>query len=205
MRKLIVFFLLLGVSVSAQVAVNTDGSSPDNSAMLDVKSTNRGFLAPRMTFAQRLAISNPATGLLVFQTDATAGLYYNAGTPALPLWTMVGVGGGSSPWLMNGSSVYYNSGNAGIGTDSPVSRLHVTHSYPEYTAMFGIDMSGPFGWTAGANVNIGDSTYNPILYIGQNVDYKGYLIWNVDTDPSLAKMFVGTYNGANPLILQPLR
>lgn len=204
MRKLIVFFLLLGLSASAQVAVNTDGTTPDPSAMLDVKSTTRGLLAPRMTFAQRLAISNPATGLLVFQTDATAGLYYNAGTPALPLWTMVGVGGGSSPWLMNGSSVYYNSGNVGIGTDSPVSRLHVTHSYPEYTAMFGIDMSGPYGWTAGANVNIGDSTYNPILYIGQNVDHKGFLIWNVNTDPTLAKLFFGTYNGANPVIMQPI-
>jgi hypothetical protein len=197
-------FLAISMSVNAQVAINTDASAPDNSAMLDVKSTNKGLLAPRMTSAQRLAISNPATGLLVFQTNGTAGFYYNAGTPALPLWTMVGSGGGSSPWLMNSSNVYYNSGYVGIGTDSPVSRLHVTHTNPEYTAMFGIDMSGPFGWTAGANVNIGDSTYNPILYIGQNTDYKGYLIWNVNTDPSLAKMFVGTYNGTNPLILQPI-
>jgi hypothetical protein len=205
MKKIfLLLFALAWLNSQSQIAINTDGSTPDNSAMLDIKSSAKGLLAPRMSSAQRLAISNPATGLLVFQTDGTAGFYYNSGTPALPLWTMLGSGGGSSPWLMNGSNVYYNSGYVGIGTDSPVSRFHVTHSYPEYTAMFGIDMSGPYGWTAGANVNIGDSTYNPILYIGQNVDYKGYLIWNVNTDPSLAKMFVGTYNGTNPVIMQPI-
>jgi len=205
MKKIYLLILsLVWLSSYSQVAINTDGSSPDNSAMLDVKSTAKGLLAPRMTSAQRLAITNPATGLLVFQTDGTAGFYYNAGTPALPLWTMVGSGGGSSPWLMNGSNVYYNAGYVGIGTDSPVSRLHVIHNSPEHTAMFGIDMSGLYAWTAGTNVTIGDSTYNPILYIGQNVDYKGYLIWNVNTDPTLAKLFFGTYNGTNPVIMQPI-
>lgn len=205
MKKLILLLLTLAwLNGHSQIAINTDGSTPDNSAMLDVKSTTKGLLAPRMTSAQRLAITNPATGLLVFQTDGTAGFYYNAGTPALPLWSMVGSGGGSSPWLLNGSNVYYNSGYVGIGTDSPVSRLHVIHNSPEHTAMFGIDMSGAYAWTAGTNVNIGDSTFNPILYIGQNVDYKGYLIWNVNTDPTLAKLFFGTYNGTNPVIMQPI-
>ncbi|MEO0725552.1 MAG: hypothetical protein AAFZ63_13490, partial [Bacteroidota bacterium] len=43
----------------AQVAINTDGASPDSSAMLDVSSTEKGFLAPRMSTSQRETISNP--------------------------------------------------------------------------------------------------------------------------------------------------
>jgi len=51
--------------LSAQVAVNTDGSLPDVSAMLDVKSNSKGMLAPRMTFVQRNAILWPSEGLMV--------------------------------------------------------------------------------------------------------------------------------------------
>lgn len=58
------------------IGVNT----PDASALLDVSSTTKGFLPPRMTAAQRSAISSPANGLLIFQTDYPSGLYYfNAG------------------------------------------------------------------------------------------------------------------------------
>jgi hypothetical protein len=57
----------------------TNGTA-DPSAMLDVTSTNKGFLAPRMTAAQRTAIATPATGLLVYQTDATTGFWYYNGT-----------------------------------------------------------------------------------------------------------------------------
>jgi uncharacterized protein (TIGR02145 family) len=52
-----------------QVGVNTDYSAPDNSAMLDVKSTTKGMLIPRMTAVQIGAIVNPANGLQVYNTD----------------------------------------------------------------------------------------------------------------------------------------
>ena len=51
-------------------------STPAASAVLDVSSTTKGFLPPRMTAAQRTAIATPAEGLLVYQTDAVAGFYY---------------------------------------------------------------------------------------------------------------------------------
>ena len=53
--------------------------------MLDVKSSSKGFLPPRMTSTQRTAITSPATGLVVFQTDAQSGLYYYTGTEWAPV------------------------------------------------------------------------------------------------------------------------
>ena len=47
----------------------------NTSAILEVRSTTQGFLPPVMTSAQRLAIASPATGLMVYQTDGTEGLY----------------------------------------------------------------------------------------------------------------------------------
>ncbi len=80
------FLLIASYSVTAQVAINTDGSPADGSSALDVQSTERGLLIPRMTQTQRENISDPATGLLVYQTDGTKGFYYNMGTPASPDW-----------------------------------------------------------------------------------------------------------------------
>lgn len=61
------------VSLSfGQVGINTDASVPDASAMLDVKSSSMGMLIPRMTTAQRLLITSPAEGLMVYDTDLGA-------------------------------------------------------------------------------------------------------------------------------------
>ena len=78
------------------VGINGTGASADVSAMLDVASTTKGFLPPRMTAMQRAAIVSPATGLLVYQSDGTVGLYYNAGTPVAPSWQLAGGGRGGA-------------------------------------------------------------------------------------------------------------
>ena len=57
------------VPVSAQVAINTDGSQPVSSAGLDVKFNNKGFLPPRLTRSELPTIPNPADGLVVYCTD----------------------------------------------------------------------------------------------------------------------------------------
>jgi hypothetical protein len=73
MKSLFLILLLaLSMSVSAQVAINNDGSQPDPSAMLDVSSTSRGLLPPRMTQAQRIAITNPVVGLIMWCSDCGA-------------------------------------------------------------------------------------------------------------------------------------
>jgi len=82
----ILLLILATMLVGQSVGINVDGTDPDNSAILDVKSVSKGLLIPRMTAAQIAGISSPATGLLVYQTDGTNGFYYNAGTPASPNW-----------------------------------------------------------------------------------------------------------------------
>ena len=66
---LIALFLLFSSVLFAQVGINTDGSEPHHSAMLDVKSTVKGLLPPRMTHAELNAIVDPANGLIVYCTD----------------------------------------------------------------------------------------------------------------------------------------
>ena len=92
----IVLFILMFHSnffqLSAQVSINTDGTSPDSSAMLDVKSTTKGMLVPRLTSAQRTAVLNPAPGLLVYDTSTQSFWFFKSGG-----WTeLVGGGGGGS-------------------------------------------------------------------------------------------------------------
>jgi hypothetical protein len=90
---LIALMLLTSSAVFAQnVGINTDGSTPDNSALLDVKGNTKGILIPRMTQVQRLAIASPATGLLVYQTDGTDGFYFNKGTAVTPNWQFITTG-----------------------------------------------------------------------------------------------------------------
>lgn len=72
---------LFSAKASAQsVSINSNGAVADTSAMLDVKSTTKGLLIPRMTAAEKNAIFTPATGLLVYQTDGETGFYYFNGT-----------------------------------------------------------------------------------------------------------------------------
>jgi hypothetical protein len=75
----VVVFLMISFTAFAQVGINTDGTSPDASAMLDVKSTSKGLLIPRLTTAQRLAIGSPAEGLMVYDTDLGGYCYRRSG------------------------------------------------------------------------------------------------------------------------------
>ena len=79
MKKYTYLLLLLFVTInlSAQVGINTDNSDPDASAMLDVKSTNKGVLIPRMSSTQRQQIIEPAVGLMVYDSTAQAFYYFN--------------------------------------------------------------------------------------------------------------------------------
>jgi hypothetical protein len=78
--------ILFALALNAQnVGINT--TTPDNSAVLDVSATDKGMLVPRMTTTQRTAITSPATGLLVFDSDLKVFYFYN-GTA----WTSINSG-----------------------------------------------------------------------------------------------------------------
>ena len=85
-------FAALGYS---QVAINTDGTAPDSSAILDVNSTTRGLLLPRMTTVQISGISTPAAGLLVYNTDSSDFYGYN-GSKWISFWDTNDT---ISPWV----------------------------------------------------------------------------------------------------------
>ncbi len=129
-------------SYSQGVAINNDGSEADGSAMLDITSTNSGLLIPRMTSTQRGAITPPANGLLVFQTDGEVGFYYYTGSSWLritnandasdfvsgtgtlnyvPKWTPDGV-------TIGNSQIFDNGTNVGIGTTNPTGIFDITSS-----------------------------------------------------------------------------
>ncbi len=83
MRTYLLFFLsYFAWNVQAQVGINT--SSPNASSLLDVASTSKGFLYPKLTNSQMNAIASPATGLIVYNTDATALFIYNGAS-----WNML--------------------------------------------------------------------------------------------------------------------
>lgn len=86
MRSIVIASLLMAWQISAYAQVGIGTTNPNPSAAVDITSTDKGLLIPQMTAAQRTAITNPATGLLVIQTDGATGFYYNAGTPAAPNW-----------------------------------------------------------------------------------------------------------------------
>ena len=85
MKKLIftiAMVVIAAANLTAQdgVAINATGAAADPSAMLDVSSSNKGILIPRLTQAERLSITGPARGLMVYQIDNNAGFWYYDGT-----------------------------------------------------------------------------------------------------------------------------
>ncbi|MFY8167084.1 MAG: hypothetical protein ACOVJ8_10850, partial [Sediminibacterium sp.] len=80
-----------GFYSAGNVGINT-GTSMLASAQFQINSTTKGFLPPRMTATERDAISSPATGLVVYQTDGTEGLYEKTSSA----WRIINGGGSGS-------------------------------------------------------------------------------------------------------------
>ncbi|WP_412476486.1 hypothetical protein [Flavobacterium sp. TBRC 19031] len=102
--KLTVLFLLLSISLRAQVGIGT--TTPDTSALLEVQSTSKGLLIPRVALQSTTdvtTIAAPATGLLVYNTaahnDVLTGFYYWEGS-----WKpLLAAASGGTAWALNGN------------------------------------------------------------------------------------------------------
>ena len=111
MRQIILLFsafFFITITIRAQVGIGTE--TPESSSVLDITSTSKGLLVPRMTQIQKNAISNPATGLLLYQTDGTVGFYSYNGSNWLLLINNSSQGLYFGPGLGNGDN------NLGVGT-----------------------------------------------------------------------------------------
>jgi hypothetical protein len=81
--------------------------SPNASAALEVNSTTKGFLLPTMTQTQRNAISTPATGLLIYQSDNTPGFYYYNGSAWTAIAGAAAGGGGATGYSSTANTLIY--------------------------------------------------------------------------------------------------
>ena len=140
-------FFFTGIA-SAQVGVGT--TTPDASAVLDVSSSTKGLLMPRMTTVQRTAIASPAAGLQVYDTDTKTNWYYNGtvwvnGSSSGSKFTndatntlvkLTNLSDGSTARPSGKSFVITDAGNVGIGTTSPEAALKVLDSVWNKDAAF---------------------------------------------------------------------
>lgn len=157
----------------AGIAINTNSANPDASALLDMASTTKGVLVPRMTYVQRNGIVLPATGLLIYQTDFVSGFYYFDGT----VWTPV-TSAGNSKWdELNGNIYNNNAGNVGIGASTPFAKLTVNGD-ANISSGLGIATTSPDLITYKLDVNGSartrlDHYVSRDLWVDHNLDVDG--------------------------------
>jgi hypothetical protein len=145
MKKLLLGLILTAgtSSLFAQVGIGT--ATPVASAQLDITSTNKGLLIPRVLQANRPA--SPVNGLLIYQTDGTPGFYYYDGAA----WNMLG----GNNWSLNGNAG--TAGNAKLGTTDNAALNFIVAGQQSGFIHFFLDNTS-FGFKAGLNGGSGGLT-----------------------------------------------
>lgn len=207
MRFLLMFLLLglLSPSAFAQQNIGVGTSAPHPSSVLDLTATDKGFLVPRVTTAQRLAIATPANGLLVYDTDLQCFYYY--GTAA---WNSLcqTAGGVTGPTGATGAAgITGATGNTGAaGNTGPTGDTGATGATGSTGATGATGATGPTGlgnicptaapnfvskfatateicnsviYDDGTNVGVGNTTPAEKLTVTGNMQLDGALKGNV--------------------------
>jgi hypothetical protein len=149
---------LINYSRAQQVIVTDDASytTPATGAMLDVNSTNKGFLPPRVTLTgteDATTITSPSSGLIIYNTatagtsptNVTPGCYYNAGSPGAPNWIQFmknGIVSGNGISILPDGSILLN-GTATNWTDlvvNPVLAKNSGGTVPAWAVFFTPDV-----------------------------------------------------------------
>ena len=152
--RLIMLFCILFTAInlfSQSVSINTTGTAADTSAILDISSSSKGFLMPRMTQSQRLGIVLPADGLLIFQADSVKGFYYYHSSTG---WTLLASGSEVISSFNGITSVAQSFGTPGTSGTSP----NWLSSGSVHT--LNIPMSGTSGVNAGLLSNTDWNIFN---------------------------------------------
>ncbi|MFM7155258.1 MAG: hypothetical protein ACKOZV_14155, partial [Bacteroidota bacterium] len=158
--------LLAPLALSAQVTVG--GTTPDPSAVVDIQSTDKGFLWPRLTTSERNAISSPATGLIIFNTN-TLCIEINQGTPAVPQWEQVQCRTGIISSLncagasVTGSTINipYTGGNGGVYESKSAASTGITGLSATLPAGNYADGAGSLSWlVSGVPSGLGTANFS---------------------------------------------
>jgi len=217
MKQIFTFLavILLTANTYAQVVIGT--TTPDASSLLEVTSTAKGVLLPRMTATQRDAISSPATGLMIYQTDGTVGFYYYNGSS----WANVGytdaLVSANTDVAANTAKVGYTDELVSANTDVAANTLKVSYTQPIYTVntfyaelggyVIQISPNGKHGLVV-AMQDQGSSTWyqaNDLLSNPSNHDADGkeFSDWRLPTKRELNLMYV-VYNNGGGASLNPI-
>ncbi len=146
------FLILLFNNLFAQnTAISDVTYTPAASAVLDVYSTSKGLLIPRLTEAQKTAIASPDTGLLIYQIDASSGFWYYNGTQWMPFFNS------ENGWLTTGNSSLVD-GTHFLGTTDNVPLTFKVNDQLS-GRISGTDGSTYFGYNAGKNNLWSGSTF----------------------------------------------
>ncbi len=151
----VVFTLVCSLIYSAHGQIGIGTQLPDSSARLELKHSAKGVLSPRMTKAQRLAIVQPAKGLMVYQTDDLAGYYYNEGTAASSSWKLL-----QTVWVKEAAGINFTNGKVGIAKTNP--------AYP-------LDVNGKIAINANPTINWIDFT-EPLVHEFSFSNYSSFAV-----------------------------
>lgn len=147
-KILLLVFLLIGSIALGQVGIGT--TTPDASSMLDIQSSSKGILIPRMTSAQLTTISSPASGLLVFNSDT------------------------QSFWFFSGSWTELTSGNGDLLQDTDAdTKIEVEQSADGDKIQFTTAGSERMTIDKDGNTRIGNGTNNTFIEADGSLSYEG--------------------------------
>ncbi len=130
MKKIIILLLSISPSllIAQNVAINNDGSLPDQTALLDIKSSTKGVLIPRLTSLERISIVSPALGLTVFDKETFSYWMYRG--DVMGGWAEM-QHSFQKNWDVSGNNIFtLNTGNIGMGTNTPTEKLSINATNP---------------------------------------------------------------------------
>lgn len=175
--KKFIFFILCVLSYQFSIGQQNIGintNSPDSSAILDIVSSDKGILIPRLSSVNRLDIDSPANGLMVYDITEDALFIYS---DTCTCWNII-PNKSQLFWDIKNNNIYnLNDKNVGIGTDNPVGKLHIKGDTTAFTKFI---------------ISNHDSTYNIIVILDETEEG---ITFNGSNSGQNIKLFQALFNG----------